>query len=319
MKKIFSLAMILMLMFIMVSGVFAHQGSNDFNGGHYVQYKGHCVAYHYNTGLYAGWELTFNKHIEWADRIKLDKYKPFKISDTSLGTWKNYIEYHVKKLPMTVIPEIPQGLTQEINIKVNDRLLKDNKILDLKDTKLDCRISTFLTAKAQNNQIIAVYSGSNQRYLIPGNNTITVICSKLQIPNYPGLNETYKERFYTYNFGISVTWELNYNHFYVVIPEVKPTSTAVTSASPTMSPSVSPTTSPTTSPSSVVSDNPTASPSEEVITGGNNNNTTTTNTTSNLPKTGESSQNIYVITGLIVIGLGLIVVFFYRKKNKIFN
>jgi len=82
------LTVIITVVLLMTSISFAHQGDNDNYKGHFVKKDNVCVAYHYNDGFLKGWELTFNKRIEWNERYKLQR--PFKISDKSLGCWKFY-------------------------------------------------------------------------------------------------------------------------------------------------------------------------------------------------------------------------------------
>jgi LPXTG-motif cell wall-anchored protein len=93
----------------MSSSVFAHQGSYDEYGGHFVQKDGVAVAYHYGSQAekgYIGWEIIFNKRIEWDDRDLL--LKPLNPRSRTLGTWKWYHYFNFpcnyEVIPPTISP-----------------------------------------------------------------------------------------------------------------------------------------------------------------------------------------------------------------------
>jgi LPXTG-motif cell wall-anchored protein len=96
------MTIIITVVLLMTSISFAHQGDNDNYKGHFVKKDNVCVAYHYNDGFLKGWELTFNKRIEWNEREKL--IKPFKINNTLLGKWTFYKDCNFPK-DYTVIPK----------------------------------------------------------------------------------------------------------------------------------------------------------------------------------------------------------------------
>lgn len=83
-KKIVSLALLLIIICVSFSSVFAHSGSLREDGGHFqktvvggIEYVSN---YHYHQGIYAGQYVYFypNTIIYWADRdAYYDAYAPF--------------------------------------------------------------------------------------------------------------------------------------------------------------------------------------------------------------------------------------------------
>lgn len=74
MKKIFSILLIIAVIFILASNVFCHQGNLDSFGGHVVVQDGYITAYHFHKGQLDGYDITLTDKVKAENIEELKKY-----------------------------------------------------------------------------------------------------------------------------------------------------------------------------------------------------------------------------------------------------
>ena len=201
MKKIIVLTIVVCLILSMGS-----YGYTNLNDGHFVKSGDVCVAYHYHTGINAGYEVIFNKYVPWTDRETL---KPIAPNDAS-GTWKKYDKTYNVKLT-DAKPKLESNLNWSYYVEVDGIQIIKGQSIDTKS--IICNIKV----KAMKCDLV-IYKGflKDEKLNENGFTQKTVVC----------LSDDQKLLPLYYIFDFKTRYEIIFNDSYIPLtPTPSPTDT----------------------------------------------------------------------------------------------
>jgi LPXTG-motif cell wall-anchored protein len=274
-------------------------GIYDMNGGHFVKSPDgtQAIAYHYHTGINAGWECLITDYLKWTHR---DDILPLNPGD-SKGVWREFKkDYNVTAYEPCAENDYSKNLDLHLDtiIKVNDKSMNP---LGSGHNIRATDIYTDIVLELRKPDGDVRYRGIVDNYKLNDDGATYVTVTLSLIPN-----DTWESKArlmigmlppqtIKYTIKFNSCFMVDFNGTYPV-PTIKPTNKPTPTINPT--------------------DEPTASPTTVISVPTNNKIGYTYYSGGTLPKTGESenSNNMFYFIGIGITLCGLATYVLLRRK-----